>query len=479
VPEFVRHSKQTYVPKVPETLANRAKSRHAYLNLLEAPMCGFRNRFTSTKGFFLRIPGPALYLPLILALCAFPVAAQIFTVTPEGVDGKYLDFHPTNVAISTVPLTGHNREDLIRFLQAEQGFAMRPLPITTITLHANGPMSPSGSDYVNAIREKGLCVKAGERVVLTDIKIEKDRIQLDFNGGPEHKHKWLRHIEIGMDPNMTTPVVQDNGQAPSGSRILLVFPHDVPDMTGMQVEALVKPIVDFSLKNPVQAYADTLPPALRKSIMDHQVLVGMNQDMVIAALGQPRTKVREHEGQMPFEEWIYGEPPDPVQFVRINGNRVIRIEIAKVGEPPVIRTENEMGDYWNTQPAQNTRMVKLGDQTPAQPGAETAPRKPPSLRNPGESLPADKDANTPQMAPVQFPKDQTKDQDKSQQQTAGQGTTPAGQGTAPASQSGTQTQSAPSQSSPSQQNPAESNPQQSTPQPPPAAPLVAIRTPAS
>lgn len=401
------------------------------------------------------ISRPAFYFALLFVLSTLPGAAQVFTVTPEGIDGKYLDFQPTNIAISTVPLTNHNREDLLRFLQSEQGFAMRPLPITTITLKANGPMAPSGSDYVNAIREKGLAVKAGERVVLTDVKIEKDRILLDFNGGPEHKHKWLRHIEIGMDPNATTPIVNDNGQAPSGTRITLVFPHDVPDMTGMQVEALVKPIVDFNLKNPVQAYADTLPPWLRKSILDHNVLVGMNTDMVIASLGQPRSKVRERDGQMPFEEWIYGEPPDPVQFVRFNGNRVIRIELAKVSEPPVIRTENEMGDYWNTKPAQDTRIVKLGDQAPTKPGAETAPRTPPSLKNPGEKLPADSDANTPQMAPVQFPKDQTKPQ--SQPQTAGQGTTPAGQSGSQQAPSGSQQQTTPSQAPASPPPPPGSN----------------------
>jgi hypothetical protein len=411
---------------------------------------------------------PAFFAALLFALSALSVAAQVFTVTPEGIDGKYLAFQPTNVAISTVPLTNHNREDLLRFLTAEQGFAMRPLPISTITLKANGPMQPSGSDYVNAIREKGLSVKAGDRVVVTDIKIEKDRILLDFNGGPEHKHKWLRHIEIGMDPNMTTPIVNDSGQAPSGTRITLVFPHDVPDMTGMQVEALVKPIVDFNLKSPIQAYTDTLPPWLRKSILDHHVLVGMNEDMVIAALGRPREKIREREGQMPFEEWLYGEPPDPVQFVRFNGNRVIRLEIAKVGEAPEIHTQDEMNGYWDTRPAQDTRIVKLGDQAPAKPGAESAPRTPPSLKNPGEKLPADTDANTPQMAPVQFPKDQTKPQ--------------SGQCT-PAGQSGSQPQSGPSQCSPTQSTPAQSTPSQSAPQqsnPPPAGnPLVAMGRPLS
>ena len=381
--------------------------------------------FACGKWFRRQIPRTAPFSLLIPALVA---GAQVFTVTPEGVDAKYLDFHPTNVALSTAPLTNHNREDLLRFLQSEQGFAMRPLPVSTITIHANGKMEPDGSDYLNSIRSHGLSVKAGTRVVLTDIKIEKERIVLDFNGGPEHKHKFLRHISVGMDPSATTPIVRDEQQAPSGSRIVLVFPHDVPDVTGMQVEDLVKPIVDFSLKTPIQAYTDTLPPFLRKAISEHHVLVGMNAPMVISALGQPKSKIRERDGQMPFEEWIYGEPPQEVNFVRFNGNRVIRVETAKVGEEPEIRTENEMGDYWSKQPADNTRIVKLGDQAPVAPDAETGPRKAPTLRNPGESLPADKDPNTPQMAPVQFPKDPSNNGSTGTNQSAGQ-TTGQGSGT--------------------------------------------------
>lgn len=421
--------------------------------------------FTCNTRFSQNIYRPALHFPPLFALSIFalsifvlsalPVTAQVFTVTPEGVDGKYLDFQPTDISLPTAPLTGHNREDLLRFLQSEQGFAMRPLPIITITLHANGKMEPSGSDYLNAIREHGLAVKAGERAVLTDIKIEKDRLLLDFNGGSEHKHKWLRHISVGMDPNNTVPITHDEDRPPSGTRIVLIFPHDVPDVTGLQVEALIKPIVDFNLKTPIQAYTDTLPPALRKSILNHNVLVGMNTEMVISALGSPKNKIRERDGDMPFEEWIYGDPPEQVQFIRFNGNRVIRVEIAKVGEPPVIRTENEMGDYWSTQPAQNTRIVKLGDQAPAKPGAETAPHAPPSLRNPGEKLPADNDASRPQVGPVQFPKDPT------QTQTAGQ---------PPLGQPGSQPQTSPSQ--PSATSPA--------PPPPPAAnPLLAAGRPAA
>ena len=389
-------------------------------------------------------------IPLLVALLALPAAAQVFTVTPEGVDAKYLEFKPTNVTLSTLPLTSHDRQQLLRFLQSEQGFTMRPLPVATLTVRANGEMKPTGSDYANLIRNKGTAAKAGQRVVITDVTIDKDRILLDFNGGPVHKHKWLRHLSVGMDPNYTTPVVRDAPNEAAGSRIALIFPHSVPDLTGIQVEELVKPIVDFAVKTPIEAFTDTLPPFLRKAVLDHRVLVGMNHDMVLSALGEPKTKLREQENQMDVEIWIYGEPPEPTQFVRFNNNRVIRLEIAPVGKPIEVHAKNEMGDYWNSQQPDNVRLVKLGDQNPADATKQTAATAPPSLKNPGEKLPADKNADTPQMQPVEFPKGTTGSQQGSQQ-TA---TQPASTQQAPAQQTTTQTTQQPAaQPAPNQNQP--------------------------
>lgn len=342
---------------------------------------------------------------LTAALFTFSAAAQVFTVTPENVSPKYLQIQPTSVTLPTAPLTHQDREQLIRYLQAEQGFAMRPLPIATLTLRANGPMKPNGSDYADLIQNKGMAAKAGQRVIVTNVTIDKNRIILDFDGGPYHKHRWLRHVSIGMDPYDDTPVVHDQPHEATGSRITLVFLHGVPNLTGFQVEALVKPIVDFNLKTPQQAYTDTLPPFLRKAVLGHHVLVGMNHEMVIAALGEPRTRMGEMENNEHVEIWIYGQPPDPTQFVRFHGNRVIRLEIARVGEPIEVHAKNEMGDYWTTQLPDNTRIVKLGDQSPTDISKESVPSAPPSLRNPGEKLPADSDTGTPQMKPVEFPKD--------------------------------------------------------------------------
>ncbi|HVW77340.1 MAG TPA: hypothetical protein VHB45_06990 [Alloacidobacterium sp.] len=353
----------------------------------------------------LRVTAIATALLFFAALFFGTAASQVFTVSPEKIQGHYLEFHPTHVDLPTEPLTTRGRQELIRFLTAEQGFAMRPLPLASkgLVLHANGDMQPSGADYVNEINERGTAAKPGDRCVITDVKIESNKIVFLLNGGPDHKHKWLRHISIGADPNYTTPVVQDNGQEPVGSRLTLVFPHNVPEISGQQVEALLAPILGFGVKSPIQAYTDTLPPALKQAILNHHVLVGMSTDMVIYAMGAPQEKVREREGQMPFEEWIYGEAPNPVEFVRINGNRVIRVEIAEVGKEPVIRAENEMGDYWSTVPNPNVHMVKMGDEDPAAEAKQSAPQAPPSLRMPGEKLPTDNDKNHPTMQPVQFP----------------------------------------------------------------------------
>ena len=93
---------------------------------------------------------------------------------------------------------------------------------------------------------------------------------------------------------------------------------------------------------------------------------------------------------MPFEEWIYGAPPKPVEFVRINGNRVIRVEIAKVGESPQIFTKDEVEGMMRTDGSplvadQPARTVKMGD-VQRDPDKEAA-APPPTLTAPGEKLP--------------------------------------------------------------------------------------------
>jgi hypothetical protein len=268
--------------------------------------------------------------------------------------------------------------------------------------------------------KEGLSAKPGDRLIVTSIKFERSKMIFDLNGGPDPKHRLMRHVQIGGMGGMN-PVVGDDGQETVGARLTLNFDDHVPELTGADVKALLAPMISFDVKTPIQAFTDTLPPSLKDAIINHHVLVGMSTEMVLFAKGQPEAKSREIEGQMPFEEWIYGQAPKEVDFVRINGNRVIRVEVAKMGEKPVVFTKDEVEGLMRTDgtplnPAGDpgVRTVQMGD-VQRNPDTQAA-APPPSLKAPGETIPADS-RNTGVMKPVQFPKQKPADPGPSAQPT--------------------------------------------------------------
>ena len=362
---------------------------------------------------------------LVALLPGAVLAAQVITIDTSGkggvagngpVDRQFAQITPTHVDIPKNELDPKTRLELIRALQSEQGFAMRPMPRghKGLTLEANGKLEPAGESYLNMVVNEGLSSKPGGRLVITDIKFERSKIVFDLNDGPDGKHRFLRHVQIGMGPEMgdpdIDPTLANQAGDPAGSRLTLAFSDHVPELTPAQVKALLAPLISFDVKTPVQAYTDTLPKELKDAILGHKVLVGMSIDMVLYAKGQPLNKSREMDGQMPFEEWIYGTAPDPVYFVRINGNRVIRLEVAKEGQPVQIYSKDVVSAMLRTDGSpvmtadSHTRTIREGD-VETDPDKQ-APAAPPSLRNPGESLP-NGSQTTGVMRPVQFPKPHT------------------------------------------------------------------------
>src|SRR5437764_11167924 len=101
------------------------------------------------------------------------------------------------------------------------------------------------------------------------------------------------------------------------------------------------PVCDLDSTSPVDAYIETVPPKVKDAIKNHQVLVGMNREMVIYSKGRPEKKIREKDGDTEYEDWIYGDPPHDVDFIRVAGDEVIRVETMKVGGEKGVRTEKE------------------------------------------------------------------------------------------------------------------------------------------
>src|SRR6516165_3063590 len=141
--------------------------------------------------FLWRVTGSCLVFSLLTAIAA----GQVITIDKQGnatngtsapVDRRFAQIQPTKVPLDNSVMDAKTRQELIRVLQAEQGFAMRPFPRghKGLMLVANGPLSPAGEDYLNLVTSQGLSAKPGDRLVLTDVKIDKDKIIFDLNGGP-------------------------------------------------------------------------------------------------------------------------------------------------------------------------------------------------------------------------------------------------------------------------------------------------------
>ena len=334
------------------------------------------------------------------AVClAVPMRAQVFTVGEKTATADIsTDFRPTRVELPEGRMTERGRRQLVRDLEAEQGFAHRVLPLgATVTLRANGTLLPGGEGYKKLVYDKGQSAGVGDRVAVTSLEIKADRILVDLNGGPYAKHRFMRHIQIGIGGTTTNPQGLNDGQEATGCRVALVFEGGVPEVSAPEVKALLYPLVDFQVKTGEQAYAETLPEPVKQAIATHVVLVGMNRRMVLAALGAPESKVRERteEGEN-FEEWIYGHQPQTMRFVRFIGDRVTLLKIASMGKPMEIHDQNEMAAY--LPPPAERRPLLSGDREDV--GVKEAGA--PSLKKPGETLPDETPVET-QNKRVQYP----------------------------------------------------------------------------
>jgi len=147
----------------------------------------------------------ALACALAAWLVASPLTAQVITIDTGGkgkatangpIDRQFSQVTPTHVDLTKTELDPKTRLLLIRELQSEQGFAMRPFPRghKGLTLEANGKLEPAGESYLNMVVSEGLSAKPGARVVITNLKFDKNKIIFDLNDGPDAKHRKKKKI---------------------------------------------------------------------------------------------------------------------------------------------------------------------------------------------------------------------------------------------------------------------------------------------
>ena len=266
------------------------------------------------------------------------------------------------------------RLEIIRDFETQILYARTTFPMGAKGLKLkNGTTSPSGPELQQAIALWGPAIKPGDPAHISYVKIHDDHIHFDLNGGPVHRKKWYEHVQIsGANGTPVSNSPNESQPNPHGTYLDVYFDKYVPEMTAHQLRDLLYPVLDFNARNKEEAYLDTVPPKVKQAIQAHTVLVGMNTDMVLHARGKAPKKVREKDGDTDYEEWIYGEPPQDVDFVRIVGDEVVRVETMKVGGQKIVRTEKEV------------ILEKPDKDTEAKQQQEDRPANAPSLRRPGE-----------------------------------------------------------------------------------------------
>ncbi len=234
----------------------------------------------------------------------------------------------SNANKKSEPLQASSRMEIIRFVDGEFAVASKSLPGAKKGFHTSVGKPIDEHALAQALANTGTAVAAGDTVQITSIDFRPREIQIDINGGSQGHFHLRDHLQVGVGGMPTTSTVTQSSSQPLGATILLDYGKTVPDMSPDDLKHDLSPFLDFSKqKSATVNWIDTLPVEYKNAIKEERAVVGMDHDMVIAALGRPDHKVRERDEKGDdTEDWIYGNPPGKTVFVTFLGDKVVRVK---------------------------------------------------------------------------------------------------------------------------------------------------------
>jgi hypothetical protein len=213
-------------------------------------------------------------------------------------------------------VSGEFAKDILALPRGADGWVYHlDKPIDTAKLH-------------DIVRTHGAAVNPGDRVQITHLDFETKRIVVEINGGGKRHFHLRDHLQVGMG-GATNPVGGDSHPGEGlGTSLVLDYGRPLGEMSPEDLKKTLSPILDFGGQTSASvAWIDTVPAEYRKNIQEHQAAVGMDEDMVIAALGRPEKKVREKDDEgKETEDWIYGDPPAKTTFVTFSAGKVVKVK---------------------------------------------------------------------------------------------------------------------------------------------------------
>ncbi|MGA7840085.1 MAG: hypothetical protein WA823_03085 [Candidatus Acidiferrales bacterium] len=260
-----------------------------------------------------------------------PMLAGTPTLGPESDPGPMPEIFVSVVQQTSgkqAPLQPQSRLEIVRYVSGEFAKVMKPIPAGKKGFKVEVGKKLDDKELQSALRSHGLAANPGDTVQVTGIEFRSREIVVEVNGGGRSSFNIRDHLQIGIGDNMQTPLATSGEHKNNGGTLVLDFGRDVPDMSADDLMTDLQVFLDFTKEHSGAVnWLDTLPPQFKEAIQDHQVLEGMNHDMVLASLGRPGHKVRERDPDgSETEDWIYGTPPARTTFVTFIGDKVVRVK---------------------------------------------------------------------------------------------------------------------------------------------------------
>ena len=230
-------------------------------------------------------------------------------------------------ADSPSALDAEGRIKIIRTLGSEYVALKVPLPINKHGLIINAKGEFDWKKNEESSITAGQFIAPGITVQVTNVVFSGNKMMFEVNGGGKKKKKrFLERIQIGGGGGMT-PVASPTAQAPpQGSYVSIQFEKHIPNLTPEDVKEILSNVVDFSKKSATKSFIESIPEEFQEAVKNKQAVVGMDKDLVLATLGRPIRKVREAQGEEWIEDWIYGERPHKIVFVRFLHGKVVSVK---------------------------------------------------------------------------------------------------------------------------------------------------------
>jgi len=272
---------------------------------------------------------PPAQLPPGETLPVLPDLQQTAAARPENAPGT----KPEEKKEKAEALQPLSRLEIIRFVSGEFAKARKPLPGGKSGFRFPAGKALDEAELRRTLNKNGSTANPGDTVQITQIIFKGKEIQIDINGGGRGRTRFRDRIQISAGSGRSPDVNLNRGANPAGyqsngATLILDFGKPLPDMTPEEMKDFLSPFLDFSKQRSATVnWVETLPVEFQQAIKERMAIVGMDRDMVTAAMGRPERKVRERDPDgMEIEDWIYGDPPSKTIFVTFGGEKVIRVK---------------------------------------------------------------------------------------------------------------------------------------------------------